>query len=182
VPAKKALKKAFPVILLTVVVAVSVTLLTFTDRLTREKIEYQREQKIHRMLFEIFPNMSQYTLENDIYTIYSDGAKVGYAFIAIGKGYGGKIDILVGLEDETMIKGINIVSHLETPGLGARITESPFTNQFTGLDIANVALRQDGGQIDAITGATRSSRAVIEAVRTTAMEKVKLLKDSEEGE
>ena len=176
---KNALKKAFPVILLTIVVAISVTLLTFTDRLTRDKIEYQKEQKIQSMLFEIFPTMSRYDFENDIYTIYSDGAKIGYAFLAIGKGYGGDIDILVGLEDETTIKGISIVSHSETPGLGSRITESFFTNQFAGLSIDEVALKRKGGEVDAITGATKSSRAVVDAVRTTAMEKVKLLKDSE---
>ena len=178
-PAKDALKKAFPVILLTVVVAISVTLLTFTDRLTRDKIEYQKEQKIQSMLFEIFPNMSRYDFENDIYTIYSDGAKIGYAFLAVGKGYGGDIDILVGLEDETTIKGISIVSHSETPGLGSRITESFFTDQFAGLSIDEVALKRNGGEVDAITGSTISSRAVINAVRDTAMEKVKLLEESE---
>ena len=178
-PAKDTLKKAFPVILLTVVVAISVTLLTFTDRLTRDKIEYQKEQKIQSMLFEIFPNMSRYDFEDDIYTIYSNGAKVGYAFLAVGKGYGGDIDILVGLEDEAAIKGISIISSLETPGLGSRIAESPFTDKFIGLNIDDVALRRDGGQIDAITGSTISSRAVVDAVRDTAMEKVKLLKDSE---
>lgn len=178
-PAKDALKKAFPVILLTVVVAISVTLLTFTDRLTRDKIEYQKEQKIQSMLFEIFPNMSRYDFENDIYTIYSDGAKIGYAFLAVGKGYGGDIDILVGLEDETTIKGISIVSHSETPGLGSRITESFFTDQFTGLSIDEVALKRNGGEVDAITGSTISSRAVINAVRETAMEKVKLIEESE---
>jgi len=179
VPAKDAVKKVFPVILLTVVVAISVTLLTFTDRLTRDKIEAQEEQKIQSMLFEIFPNMSRYDLDNEIYTIYSNGDKVGYAFIAIGKGYGGGIDILVGLKDETTIKGITIISHTETPGLGTRVAESPFTDKFIGLSIEEVALRRDGGQIDAITGSTISSSAVVDAVRTTAMEKVKLLKDSE---
>ncbi len=178
-PAKDTLKKAFPVILLTVVVAISVTLLTFTDRLTRDKIEYQKEQKIQSMLFEIFPNMSRYDFEDDIYTIYSNGAKVGYAFLAVGKGYGGDIDILVGLEDEATIKGISVISSLETPGLGSRIAESPFTDKFAGLNIDDVALSRDGGQIDAITGSTISSRAVVDAVRATAMEKVKLLKDSE---
>ncbi|GAH24330.1 unnamed protein product, partial [marine sediment metagenome] len=97
----------------------------------------------------------------------------------VGKGYGGDIDILVGLEDEATIKGISIISSLETPGLGSRIAESPFTDKFTGLNIDDVALRRDGGQIDAITGSTISSRAVVDAVRDTAMEKVKLLKESE---
>ena len=178
-PAKTTFKNAFPIIILTAVVAICVTALTFTDSFTRGKIEAQEEQRIQHMLSAMFPNMSRYTFEDDIYTIYSDGAEVGYAFLAIGKGYGGDIDILVGLEDETTVKGITIISHTETPGLGSRIAESSFTDKFAGLNIADVALRQEGGQIDAITGSTISSRAVINAVRTTAMEKVKLLRESE---
>jgi len=179
VSAKDTLRKIFPVLLLTAVVAISVNLLNLTDKLTREKIEWQREQKIERMLSEIFPNMSRYDFENDIYTIYSNGTKIGYAFLAVGKGYGGDIDILVGLEDEATIKGITIISSRETPGLGSRIAESPFTDKFIGLNIDDVALRQYGGQIDSITGATISSKAVVEAIRKAAEEKVKLLRDSE---
>jgi len=174
------LKKIFPVVLITAVVFASVALLNWTDSITRGKIEYQKEQQIQSMLTEMFPNMSKYTFEDDIYTIYSDGAEVGYAFIALGKGYGGNIDILVGLEDEATIKGIIIISHSETPGLGSRVAERSFTDKFAVLNIADVALSRDGGQIDAITGSTIGSRAVVDAVRATAMEKVKLLKGGEE--
>jgi len=181
VAAKSTLKNAFPIILLTIVVAVCVSLLTYVDSLTRDRIEAQEEEKVQNMLSAMFPEMSRYEFKDDIYIIYSNSDKVGYAFIAIGKGYGGDINILVGLEDETTIKGITIISHKETPGLGSRIAESSFTDMFRGLNIADVALSRDGGQIDAITGSTISSSAVVDAVRTEAMEKVKLLKDSEEG-
>ena len=178
-PAKDTLRKFFPVLLLTAVVAISVILLSFTDRLTRDKIEWQKEQKIQNMLFEIFPDMSRHDFDNELYTIYSNGDKIGYAFLAVGKGYGGDIDILVGLEDETTIKGITIISSLETPGLGSRITESSFIDKFIGLNIDDVALRQFGGQLDTITGSTISSKAVIEGIRKAAEEKIKLLRDSE---
>jgi len=173
----KALKGIFPIIFITVVVFAAVGLIAWTDSVTADKIEYQKEQEIKGMLQEMFPSMSQYTFEDNIYTIYADGAEVGYAFLATGKGYGGDIDILVGLEDETTIKAITIISQSETPGLGSRIAESSFAAEFTGVNIDDVALKQDGGQVDAITGATISSRAVIEAVRTQAMEKVKALKE-----
>jgi electron transport complex protein RnfG len=145
----------------------------------RDKIEWQKEQKIQRMLYEIFPNMTEHTLEDDIYMIYSNEAEIGFAFLAVGKGYGGLIDILVGLDNETTIKGVTIVSHLESPGLGARITESSFRDQFAGLNIDDVVLKRDGGQIDAITGATISSGAVVDAIRATVMEKVKSLENRE---
>ena len=169
----------FPIIFITIVVFASVGLVTWTDSITTDRIEYQKEQQIQSMLKEMFPSMSEYTFEDDIYTIYSNGAGVGYAFLAVGKGYGGDIDILIGLEDETTIKGITIISQSETPGLGSRIAESSFASTFAGVNIDDVALKQDGGQIDTITGATISSRAVVDAVRTTAMEKVKSLKERE---
>ncbi len=173
----KALVGVFPIIFITVVVFASVGLITWTDSITADRIEWQKEQKIQAMLKEMFPSMSEYTFEDDIYTIYSNGAGVGYAFLAVGKGYGGDIDILVGLEDETTIKGITIISQSETPGMGSRIAESAFTSTFAGLNISDVVLKKDDGQVDGITGATISSRAVVDAVRTTAMEKVKSLKE-----
>jgi electron transport complex protein RnfG len=173
------LKKFFPIISVTVVVFIAVALLGLTDNLVRDKIEWQKEQKIQRMLLEIFPDMTEHSLEADIYRIYSNGAEIGSAFLALGKGYGGFIDILVGLENETTIKGVTIVSHLESPGLGARITESAFREQFIGVNIADVALRQEGGEIDAITGATISSKAVVEAIRDAAVEKIESLEQRE---
>ena len=173
------LKKVFPIISVTIVVFIAVTLLSLTDTVVSSTIEWQKEQKIQRMLYEIFPNMTEHTLEDDIYMIYSDEAEIGFAFLAVGKGYGGLIDILVGLENETTIKGVTIVSHLESPGLGARITESAFTDQFIGVNIADVALRQNGGEIDAVTGATISSGAVVDAIRAMVMEKVKSLENRE---
>ena len=174
-PAKKFWKQSFPIVLLTIVVAVCVTLLTYVDSLTREKISAQEDEAIKGLLTEMFPEMSRYDFKDDIYAIYSDGDKLGYAFLAVGKGYGGDINILVGLTDETTIKGIEIVSQEETPGLGTRITEPFFTDQFVGIDISDVALSRDGGQIDAITSSTISSSAVVDAVRDTAMEKVRQL-------
>jgi electron transport complex protein RnfG len=179
-PAKKStLKNAFPIILLTIVVTVCVSLLTYVDSLTRERISAQEDEAIKTLLGEMFPEMRRYEFKDEIYTIYSDGDQLSYAFLAIGKGYGGDINILVGLSDETTIKGITIVSQTETPGLGTRIAEPSFTDQFVGVDINDVALSRDGGQIDAITSSTISSSAVVEAVSKTAMEKVKQLKENQ---
>lgn len=178
-PAKSTLKNAFPIILLTIVVAVCVSLLTYVDSLTREKISAQEDEAIKAMLTEMFPEMSRYEFKDDIYTVYSDGSQLGYAFLAIGKGYGGDINILVGLSDATTVKEIKIISQTETPGLGTRITEPFFTDQFVGIDINDIALSRDGGKIDAITSSTISSSAVVEAVRNTALEKVKQLTGNE---
>ncbi len=159
----------YPILAVTVVVFIAVAALTLTNTAVRPMIEWQKEQKIQRMLNEIFPDMTSHTSEGDIYIINSDGAEIGFAFLAIGKGYGGKIDILVGLETDMRIKGISIISHLETPGLGTKITKPDFTDRFKGINIDDV------GEVDTITGSTISTKAVINAVRITAIEKVKAL-------
>ncbi len=169
----KALKGVYPIIFITIIVLISVSLLTWTESITKN------DSQMLGVLEEMFPTMSEYTFENDIYIIYADGAEIGYAFFTVGKGYKGDIDILVGLEDKTTIKGIIIILQEETPGLGARIAEISFADKFTGLNIVDAVLSQDGGQIDAITGATISSRAVTEAVRTAAIEKVESLKEQQ---
>ncbi len=173
----KALSEFYPILAVTVVVFISVALLGGLDSVTRDMIEYQKELKVQRMLNEIFPDMTSYTSEGDIYIISADGTEIGFAFLAVGKGYGGDIDILVGLEDETTLKGIAVIAHAETPGLGDKILAPDFTDRFVGVGIADVAVPDEGGKIDAITGSTISTKAVIDAVRTTAMEKVKELKD-----
>jgi len=173
----KALSEFYPILAVTVVVFIAVAILAGMDSLTRDMIEYQKELKVQRMLNKIFPDMTSYISEDDIYIISADGTEIGFAFLAIGKGYGGNIDILVGLEDETTLKGIAVIAHAETPGLGDKILNPDFTDRFVGVDITDVAVPDEGGKIDAITGSTISTKAVIDAVRTTAMEKVKELKD-----
>ena len=169
------IRELYPIIFITLVVLISISLLAFTDQITEAKREEQRDQRIMEMLSDMFPELSHYELVDEIYLIYDDGEILGYAYIAQGKGYGGNIDILVGLENENTIKGINIVKHTESPGLGARIIEDEYRNQYISLDIADSEMNFDGGQIDSITGATISSKAVADAVRTTALEKVQEL-------
>jgi len=85
-------------------------------------------------------------------------------------GFSGKIELIVGMLMDGTITGYKIVDQRETPGLGTKIAEDRFVRQFIGLDIADrtYRLRRDGGEIDAITGATISSRAVVEAVEKAA--------------
>ncbi len=172
---KNKLKQFYPVFIVTLVVLVSVSLLALTDNLTSSKIEEETEHEIQEMLSGMFPDMNDYKLEEDVYLIFNGKNIIGYAYIATGKGYGGTISILVGLKDESTIQGISIISHSESPGLGARITEEAYFGQYRGIDIVESDIKANGGTIDAITGATISSRAVADAVRETALEKVREL-------
>ena len=96
-------------------------------------------------------------------------AKPGdYIFIAREKGYSSTIETMIGVDIKGKITGIKVLSQQETPGLGDKIEEirpgefSPwFLQQFIGKSASeNLAVTKDGGEIDAITGATISSRAV----------------------
>lgn len=169
------LKRFYPVILVTLVILSSVVLLSVTDTFARDKIKAQQEAQTKSMLQAMFPSMTDYSLNNDMYILTANGSRIGYAFLATGRGYGGAISILVGLENETTVKGISIISQTETAGLGARIALPSFTDRFAGQKIDDIKLKQDGGQIDATTGSTISCRAVVEAVRNTALEKAKML-------
>jgi Na+-translocating ferredoxin:NAD+ oxidoreductase subunit G len=96
------------------------------------------------------------------------GAYSGTAFTtASPNGYGGTITVMVGVDAAQRVNAIVILGQKETPGLGARIAEEGFRAQFAGRSIADTvwAVRQDQGDIDAITAATISSRAVVEAVK-----------------
>lgn len=94
---------------------------------------------------------------------------IGIAFRVFPQGYGGPIPITVGLDLEETITGIRIASAAEglkeTPGLGVKITEPDFTKQFIGKVVSNVNIRKDGGEIDGITAATISSRAVCSGIK-----------------
>jgi electron transport complex protein RnfG len=96
-----------------------------------------------------------------------EGRFAGAAFVATSPhGYEGAIRVLVGVRADRTIKDIRVLSQQETPGVGSKVTEAPFRSQFAGRSIAGTPwkLRMDGGDIDAVTGATISSRAVTEAV------------------
>ena len=167
--------KAYPVVFLAIIVTISVILLIAVNSFTSTVVESRREEEVTGILEEIFPEMSRYELEGEVYIIYQDDTKTGYAFKASGSGYGGNIDILVGLDNDFVIIGISILSQTETPGVGSRITESSFTDQFKGLSASDIVLRPEGGKIDAITGATISSRAVVSAIREKMVEVIDTL-------
>jgi electron transport complex protein RnfG len=92
-----------------------------------------------------------------------DGKAKTVAFESAGKGFGGDIGLMVGVDTETdKILGIGVTTHAETPGLGARAkTEKKFTGQFKDKPLVeSFKVKSDGGQVDALSGATVTSRGV----------------------
>ena len=93
----------------------------------------------------------------------ADNNLLGYAIESDELGFGGLIKMMVGIDTEGNLVNYSILSHSETPGLGAKVKEAKFSDQFAGMS-APVSLTKDGGQVDSVTAASRSSRAVCKAV------------------
>lgn len=89
------------------------------------------------------------------------------AYETAGKGFGGYIKVMVGYDlEQNILTGIQVIEHKETPGVGSRVTEDQFTGRFRGLHIdVEIAPQGCPKEIDAISGATYSSRAVCEAIQ-----------------
>jgi len=104
-----------------------------------------------------------------LFQIKKDGQAKGVAIEGVGRGFGGKLGVMAGfdMESEQLI-AIGITTMSETPGVGTRVKEAAFTQQFVALgkDV-ELKLKKDGGTLDGVSGATISSRAVAEALRNT---------------
>lgn len=98
----------------------------------------------------------------------ADGQFIGAAIKTFSmNGFGGKVELMVGVLANGNINKVSVLSQAETPGLGANMTNARFIGQFDGKNPSNYNLKvkKDGGDIDAITAATISSRAVAEAIK-----------------
>ena len=103
------------------------------------------------------------------YTGKMDEKPVGVAFEMIARdGYAGDIDILMGVSPEGKVSGIEIIHDTETPGLGKKISQNKWKEEFKGRSLEEgpkFAVKKDGGVIDQFSGATISPRAVVSAVK-----------------
>ena len=128
--------------------------------------------------FDNAPSDDKFEVEVDgkksvVYPAKNGGEIVGYAIEAsTSTGFGGNITLMVGFTPDGAIVKTSVISHAETPGLGAKITESEshFITQFEGKNPADpnfkLSVKKDGGSVDAITASTITSRAFCDAVKT----------------
>ncbi len=172
-------------LVLTIIAAGAGLILSLVEGVTRAPIAEVRRQETLKALRAVLPPIDNApdadTVElvtgkdkkgRDLSRVFYrgrlEGALSGVAFKVVAPdGYSGNIEIMVGLDAESRVVGIEILNHAETPGLGSRITEGGFKDQFRGkgLEDADWRVKKDGGSFDQITGATISPRAVVRAVR-----------------
>ena len=159
-----------------VITAVSGGLLGLVYGFTKDKIAEVEAQKNAKAIAEVLPLEGEVTYKADTLKTEDGIFPCNLAFDAAGNfkgaaiktsegGFGGKIEMMVGFLADGTIKGTSVLSHSETPGLGANMT-GPFKDQFVDKNPASfkMTVKKDGGDVDAITAATITSRAFSKAV------------------
>lgn len=140
------------------------SVLSAVNSITEPKIKVTRDKQEQEALKEVMAQASVFKphLQGDeigYYSAYDASNKlIGFVLKAKGKGYSSDIEALAALDLGLQITQVKILSQNETPGLGSRITEPSFLERFRGRAIDNIK------EVNAITGATISSKAVINSL------------------
>lgn len=184
------------ILVLTIVMVVSGLVLAASYTLFLPRITLNQKKALDDSLNTLFSgdSLSFSLLDTDGTEIYKavadDGTLVGYAVGVTGAGYGGPIKMLAGLTpDLKRISGLQIVENVETPGLGSRIADVSFRDQFRDLDpaeeitfIKNGVADKAKNQIDALTGSTISTQAVTKALSGSLKDVIGEIKRMSNGE
>lgn len=162
------LRLALILLLITSLVA---AVLAAVNSVTAPQIELLKQKKTQQAIESVLPGGGESVEFADdtgiVKTLYKGEA--GYAAQVCPPGFNGSIDMMVGIDYSGKILGISIISHTETAGLGAVAAAQTsageaFRNQFVGMS-GSVTVTKDGGQAEALTGATITSRAVCTGIR-----------------
>lgn len=167
----------FGLILGTICLAATLVL-AVTYEITKPKIEGQMKMEEDAAFKSILPEADSFVERRldkiDYFEARRGPALAGYCIRVVGTGYSGYIRIIVGIDTAGTIRGVSILEHQETPGLGSKIVEvrpgekdAWFLRQFIGKQGREVEVKKN---IDAITGATISSKAVTDAIRATVLD------------
>ena len=158
-----------PALTLFVICLIVTALLTGTNLLTKDRIAEQAKITAEESRRVVLPDAEAFEAADGCYKGTSGGETVGYVFETEAKGYGGTVQVMTGIDTAGSITGVVILSHGETPGLGANAERASFTDQYKQAAPENgIALVKNkapaAGEVEALTGATITSRAVTDAV------------------
>lgn len=167
---------------LTVICLVSSAILGGVYVITKEPIEIAKVAKTNNAISKVVPKFDNdpssevFTkeVEGKSYKVYpakKGDTVIGYAIESYtSSGFGGRIVIMVGFNIDGTINNTSVISHNETPGLGDKMVEgkSDFSIQFVGKspETFKISVKKDGGDVDAITASTISSRAFCDALNS----------------
>lgn len=158
------------------IASIMALLLAVFNSLTKDRIAENTQKEIEATIngfFSEYGEVKSELIETEIpdgcsvQSIYNvttaDGAKLGYVAICAPGGFKAAIDLAVGMEPDGKCREVSVISLSETPGVGAKVAEKAFTDGFKG-ESGELKVSKDGGTIDAVAGATISSRAVTRGV------------------
>lgn len=180
----------YPILFMIAVTVVFIAVLASFNHIMTDTIAFNQESELRQKIlyiFDILPEnddpqeikrifdkkIKQKQINNtELYALVENNQEVGYAVPINGPGLWGSITGYVGLnEDFSKIIGIEFVTQSETPGLGGRIAEDSYKQQFRNINIEGVtngnyiiSSPQTGSNVDAITGATQTSAAVVKLI------------------
>ncbi len=172
-------------VILFMIAAIASGVLAFVNNFTKPIIEENQRQMEIEARRTVLPQAKTFEYVEDNLPYYrgydEEGQLVGYTFMAVGAGYSGDIQTMVGLTADYKIFSISVLIQTETPGLGANCTRPEFTNQFSGKEVDELYIDVDSGDIDNITGATITARALTNSVKKASdiiIEQTKDLSDN----
>lgn len=158
-----------PALILFVICLVVTALLAGTNLLTKDKIAEQSALEAEQSRKVVLSDADSFEEADGYYVGKTNNETVGYVFQTEAKGYGGAVKVMTGISADGQITGVVILEHSETPGLGANAEKTSFTDQFKqtapekGITLVKNKAPSDG-EIEAMTGASITSRAVTNAV------------------
>ena len=163
------------------VVAVFLGLINF---ITHERIDTYKAEKSAAAMQAVLPAAEYSPVEGHdsiekldlVREVYAAGDR-GWVVMVSPSGFGGEIDMAVGVDTDGTVTGISIIDMSETSGLGANAGRESFRSQFAGQS-GLVALSKEGGEIDALTGATVTSSAVVRGVNAALAAAAELRKEA----
>ena len=174
----KAKEIIVPAVSLFLICVVVTALLALTNAVTAPKIDALAVETQEASKKQVLSSAASFSEEKQMekdgvsYTYYdglaSDGSVMGYVFVTSAKGYGGDISVMVGVLGDGTVAGVNILSINETAGLGMNAKNQSFLDQFLGKsgEIGVAKNNPSDTEIQALTGATITSRAMATAVNT----------------
>lgn len=174
---KKLNQGYWPALVLTLICLVFTALLSITNEITAEKRAANKSKEIMEGKKAIFPEAksfkalkipAKFKANIDGADVAKDqsGNVIGVTIQSKAKGYNGLIPVIVGIDTEHNIKGVTFTANEETVGLGSKIKDPPFADQFLGAP-AGEGFSLDGAKglkIEAVSGATFSSVGAVDAV------------------
>ncbi len=162
-------------LILFIITAVAALLLAVVNKITSPVIaknEWARTQEAMKVVMPDAHSFNEIEAElpsgivQAFDAVDSAGEKIGMCVVSSSNGYGGEIQVLVGINSDATVSGVQIMSHSETPGLGANAAKPEFYSQYEGKRSGVTAVKNnpDENEIQAMSGATITSNAVTEAV------------------